>query len=69
MSSDLLRRAFELADSGRCINITAVRRALERERFEGIDGHFAGTGLKKQLLDRIEKARALTSKVKSGAGK
>lgn len=63
MSNDTLRRAFELADSGRCTNITDIRRILARERCDSIDAHLSGTGLKKQLLARIEKAKAVDGEV------
>lgn len=57
MSAETLRRAFELADGGRCANITDIRKPLCRERCDAVDAHLSGTGLKKQLLERIDKAR------------
>lgn len=57
MSLETLRRAFELADGGRCDSIADIRRTLARERFDSIDAHLSGTGLKKQLLARITLAR------------
>ncbi|RYF04602.1 MAG: hypothetical protein EOO77_29435 [Oxalobacteraceae bacterium] len=57
MSNETLKRAFELANSGRCTNITDICRMLARERCDSIDAHLSGTGLKKRLLTRIEKAK------------
>jgi hypothetical protein len=57
MSAETLKRAFELADGGRCTNITDIRKQLCRERCDAVDAHLSGTGLKKQLLERIDKAR------------
>ena len=51
-----LERAFELARSGRCENIAAIRRRLKHEGYaEG--EHLVGPTLRKQLRQLMDEAR------------
>jgi hypothetical protein len=51
---DVIARAFELARSGLCRNVSDIRRKLEREGYSGVDGHLYGSAIKKQLIDLIK---------------
>jgi hypothetical protein len=50
-----LERAFELAQSGKCLNVTEVEKRLKSERFD--PSQIEGPSLRKQLLKLIEEAR------------
>jgi hypothetical protein len=51
-----LERAFELARSGKCFDISEVNKRLKSERFDPI--YSEGAALKKQLSELIKAARA-----------
>ena len=56
MSIATLERAFEIADSGACSNMTDLRRALARERLDQVDANLSGSAIQKQLIARMDAA-------------
>lgn len=54
----ILERAFSLAETGCCDTIEQLRRHLLREGYEQVDSHLSGTFIRRQLLDRIARARS-----------
>ena len=55
---DFLRRAFELADSGKHASVSSIRAALVGERYSLHQlSQLAGRQLAKQLRDRIAAAQ------------
>ncbi|HEX8571669.1 MAG TPA: hypothetical protein VF759_02830 [Allosphingosinicella sp.] len=52
-----VERAFELARSGSCDNLSAIAAALKGERHEAVDAHLAGPSIRKDLK-RIWQAAA-----------
>lgn len=50
-----LERAFELAQSGTCLNLSDITKHLKAEKLDA--NYIEGAALKKQLLLLIEKAR------------
>lgn len=44
-----VERAYELARSGTCANVDAIRAQLKRERFEAVDGHLNGMSIRRDL--------------------
>ena len=55
----ILQRAYQLARSGACTNVSDVRRQLKQEGYEGqsIDGHTFGLGMRRELQRLIRQAR------------
>lgn len=53
-----VERAFELARSGTCTNVSEIRAALEKEGFPDIVGHLGGLGTRRQLSAAIKAASA-----------
>lgn len=51
----VLERAFELARSGKCLNVSDILKRLKSERYD--IGQLEGVALKKQLMALIEEAR------------
>jgi hypothetical protein len=50
MASDgIIARAFELARDGTCRTLGEVRNRLTKEGFGNVDGHLAGSSIRKQL--------------------
>ena len=49
-----VERAFELARNGSCRSMDDIRRRLKSERFDGVEGHLAGGGIKRQLVDAMK---------------
>jgi len=49
-----LERAFEVARSGRCLNIRDIAFKLNSEKYD--ISHLEGPALRKQLMELIEKA-------------
>ena len=49
----LVERAFQIARSGACENVHAIRKALTKEGYEGVYGHLAG----RTLLDQWQRLR------------
>jgi hypothetical protein len=54
--ADVLRRAFELADSGQFGNVAAVAVALRQEGFHTAGQSLSGDYIRAQLVRAIEKA-------------
>ena len=54
-----LERAFELARSGKCLNLSDIIKKLKAEKFDA--NQIQGAALRKQLLLLIEKAKRGTS--------
>ena len=51
-----LEKAFELARSGKCLNVTDIVKRLRSERYDVDQIH--GPALKKKLMELIEQSRA-----------
>lgn len=45
----IIERAFELARSGACHNVSEVGLQLKRERFDSVEAHLAGTSIRREL--------------------
>jgi hypothetical protein len=56
----MLERAFALAGSGTCANVSDIRVTLKRERFDNVEAHFAGPSLARQLRTLCAAARLPT---------
>lgn len=56
---DPIARAFELAKSGTCEDISAIRRQLSREGHLKVTAHFEGLAIKRQLRALIKATRPL----------
>jgi hypothetical protein len=55
-----VERAFELAASGRCRSIEAIRQQLTREDYSAVHAHLAGPLIKRQLRERFPRRRPIT---------
>jgi hypothetical protein len=53
-----LERAFQLARSGDCAGLGDIRAALKAEGYAGVEGMLAGLGLRRQLKQICDSARA-----------
>jgi hypothetical protein len=53
----VLERAFELARSGKCLNVSDILKRLQSEKYDITQ--MEGVALKKQLMALIEEARRL----------
>jgi hypothetical protein len=53
MRLSLIERAFQLADSGTCENISDIERNLTRENYESVLQHLTAPSLRKELASRI----------------
>jgi len=62
----VLERAFEIARSGTCQGLSALRRQLRAEGYDHIESHLSGLGLRRQLTDLIEAAGGLPRESKRG---
>lgn len=58
-SKTTIERAFALARSGLCGNLTDVMKTLRREGYRS--DQLSGPSLKKQLRDMIEKAKVVAT--------
>ena len=58
MSVDTVRRAFQLAEAGDCRSVSDIRRTLQKERCDAVDGHFTSGLLRSQLKARVDATRA-----------
>jgi hypothetical protein len=56
MNKTSLERAFEIARSGRCVDLSDLIKCLRQEGYE--TGQIVGNALKKQLLSLIEEAKS-----------
>jgi hypothetical protein len=54
----VLERAFQLARSGECRNVTAVRKRLIMEGYANVHSQLSGRGLVNQIHDICKKATA-----------
>ena len=52
-----MERAFELARSGECESINALRQRLRREGYEAVHLHIHGASINRQLTDLIRAAK------------
>jgi hypothetical protein len=57
-STNTIERAYQIAKSGRCVELKDVRRQLIREGYEGVEAHFSGSSIKRELNALIKAARA-----------
>ncbi|MBB5714185.1 hypothetical protein [Sphingomonas aerophila] len=55
-----VERAVELAKSGSCATIADIRKALTREKYDGVNQHLNGAALKKQLVALMAERKALS---------
>lgn len=55
----ILQRAYELARSGGYASVTALRRQLKKDGYDGhsIDGHTFGLGTRRELQRLMRQAR------------
>jgi hypothetical protein len=63
MSMDTVRRAFQLADAGDCRSVSEIRRTLQKERRDSVDGHFTSGLLRSQLKARVDATRAARTRI------
>lgn len=52
-----IERAFDLARSGSCDGVNAIRSKLKQERFDQVEAHLAGPSLARQLRALCDEAR------------
>ena len=52
-----VERAYEIARSGRCVELRDVRRQLLREGYEGVEAHLAGSSIRRELQALIKASR------------
>ena len=62
-----LERAFELARTGECLNLSEIRQRLKRERHDQVDAHLQGHAISRQLRALCEEARKTRSEPASPA--
>lgn len=48
-TSSVIERAYELARSGRCLNVAEVSSRLKQERYESVEAHLAGPSIRREL--------------------
>lgn len=60
-SPTTLERAFALARSGDCSNVSDIRQRLRAERFDQVDAHLAGPAISRQLRELCVEARDSTA--------
>lgn len=48
-----LERAFQLAGGPSCRSVSDIKRQLQKENYEAVEAHLAGTGIKQQLASRL----------------
>ena len=53
-----IERAYQIAKSGGCADLRDIRRQLKQEGYEGVDAHFSGASIKRELQALIKAARA-----------
>lgn len=60
MSSEvnIIERAMQIARAGNCLNWSEVARKLKSEGHSGVEAHFSGTSLRKQITALCEASRA-----------
>ncbi len=56
----LVERAFELANSGDCPSLTAVKRRLSKEGYSDVHASLDGRLLRTQITEACRKSRAST---------
>ncbi len=54
LPSDVIERGFQLASSGRCQTVTAIKARLKLEGYSQIDSHLSGRGLQRRLKEVIK---------------
>jgi hypothetical protein len=58
---NIIERAFELASSGECATVLEIKGRLRRERFESIDAHLSGLGIRRRLKALLSGASSSTT--------
>jgi hypothetical protein len=58
----IIERAFQLANSGGCADVQAIRDQLSREDYPTVDGYIRGTSLLRQLQYLLTSARTPPNK-------
>jgi hypothetical protein len=53
----VIERAYQLADSGECNNLTEIRTRLRREGYRHASGYLDGVAIRKALTERCKAAR------------
>ncbi|WP_298688506.1 hypothetical protein [uncultured Sphingomonas sp.] len=56
-STNTIERAYQIAKSGRCVELKDVRRQLIQEGYEGVEAHLSGSSIKRELQALIKAAR------------
>ena len=52
-SISTVERAFQLARTGVCHSVVEIRRRLNAEGFEGVQGHLNGSTIQRQLREAL----------------
>lgn len=53
----VIERAFQIARSSECLNLTELSKKLRQEGFSHVDEHLSGAGTRKQLRVLIAASR------------
>jgi hypothetical protein len=61
MAKGTIERAIELAREGNCRTVDDIRRTLAEERFSNVKAHTAGAGIRRQLKELMQGARAASA--------
>ena len=61
-----IERAYQIAKSGECVGVEAIRRRLKDEHYVGVDAHLAGAQIKRDLTS-LMKSAALACELQSGS--
>lgn len=51
-----VERAFQLAESGDCLEIPEIARQLKADQCDNVDAHLSGSLIRKQLREAISEA-------------
>jgi hypothetical protein len=65
MECDIIKRAFDLADSGDCEAVWLIEQRLRREGYSEANEHLAGVHIRSQLRQRIRDARKRSAEPKT----
>ncbi|RVT93366.1 hypothetical protein [Sphingomonas crocodyli] len=55
---NIIERAYQLAQSGDCVSMVEIERALSREGFANVLAHMSGPSLRKDLTRMCREAAA-----------
>lgn len=57
----IVERAFELARSGRYLNVQEIIRRLKQEKYDNVEAHLSGTGFRRELQALIRATKAAST--------